>query len=466
MQNAEAFYCLTWHGTILTRDQLGMPFLHESLDSGIPPNAARFTLHCTSAGSQIGITARLLPGDAQAPEPANPPAFTVFANGAGRAAYLHLGKKFAHVPAPHGSLHAIAKPGQFAVFIFVPAQELTDLLFIRANQWLTAANTLIKHGETGFSAGHIFRFGAIECDLRFGPCFTGADLTEITVLRDGWKIAGQLRLFRPLIFQAAFGRPHVFEQLRLSLRSLAEFGAYTGDIHVISDRPEAYVAQFIPPQLHGRLTVQNLTGMDYWDFCLARLRLPEWPGAAAFQPFLYADTDILFDRPIEPLLTAIAAAGQICAAPEPFSKLSTAPATGAPLFKAAGVETGEAGGFNSGCQGFPNLATMSKFTRLTLHIAESVRAFQPGGVSIYADQPFANYTAHMTETVNTECIGAAMRFTFDPLSAAPADRAGMVHFCLPGAPKETRHAVMQAYLEALAAADAMPAPNPLPAAAE
>jgi hypothetical protein len=101
MQNADVFYGLTWHGTILTRDQLGMPFRHESLAGGslagrVPPNAARFTLHCTSAGPNIGVTGRLLPGvpAAEAPETADQPGFAVLPTGTGRAVFLHLGKNF------------------------------------------------------------------------------------------------------------------------------------------------------------------------------------------------------------------------------------------------------------------------------------------------------------------------------------------------------------------------------------
>jgi hypothetical protein len=482
MQNADVFYGLTWHGTILTRDQLGMPFRHESLAGGslagrVPPNAARFTLHCTSAGPNIGVTARLLPGvpAAEAPETADQPGFAVLPTGTGRAVFLHLGKNFLAAAQTCGPLHAAATPGEFSVFVLVPEQELSHLLFIRDNQWMTSTGALIQHGETGFCPGFIFRFGAIESDLRFGPCFTstaaapeasGSCLTEITVLRDGWKIAGQLRLFRPLIYYAAFGRPAIFEQLRCSLHSLAEFGAYTGDIHVISDRPKAYIAQFVPPALVNRLTVQHVSGMDFWDFALARLRLEQWPEAAQFQPLLYMDADIVFDLAVEPLLKDIARGGNICVASEPFSKLRDADCAGAPLFKAAGIDTGEKCGFNSGCQGFPSLAAARRYFSLTLHIAESYRAFHPGGVSKFADQPFANYVAYTTQAMNTELMDAAMRLSGPALSAAPANRRGMVHFW-PSFKPEKKRSDMQAYIQALTAADTVAqaaAPEPALAA--
>lgn len=472
-QTEDVFFCLTWRGTILTRDKNGMPFLHESLENGIPPNAARFTLHCNSAGSKLGITARLLPGSPAlaAGEAVDPPAFVVIQAGAGRAAYLHLGKNFAVTPEDGILLQGRPQPDALAVFIFVPEQELLDLLFIRDNQWLTSKGSLIGHGETGFRRGFMFSFGEHAADLRYGPGFSGLRLegaapqpflTELTVLRDGWKIAGQLRLFRPLIYYAAFGKSEIFEQLRCSLHSLAEFGAYTGDIHIISDRPRAELQSFVPPAFISRLTVQPVAGMDFWDFAFARFRLDQWPQAASFQPILYVDTDIAFDRPVEPLLKDIALSGKICVVSESFSRLDGPDWSGAPLFRLAGVETGEDIGFNSGCQGFPRLAETRRYFNLTRSTAEGFRNLHPGGVSVYGDQPFCNYVAYLTGTVNTELMDAAMRLSFPEMSAAPADRTGMVHFwpcrrvAASSRVQKTKRDHMQAYIEALTVADAAP----------
>jgi len=477
----DVFFCLTWRGTILTRDKNGMPFLNESLENGIPANAARFSLHCSSAGSTLGITARLLPGlpALAAGEAVAAPAFVVIPAGTGRAAFLHLGKNFAATPEKGVLLQGQPQPDRFTVFVFVPERELLELLFIRDNQWLTGTGALVRHGGAGFRRGFKFSFGETAADLRHGPGYTGlrpaaegnpAMLTELAVLREGWKIAGRLRLFRPLIYYAAFGKAEIFEQLRCSLRSLAEFGAYGGNIHIISDRPQAYIEDFVPPALIDRLTVQPVAGMDYWDFAFARYRLDEWRQAGSFRPLLYVDTDIAFDRPVEPLLKDIALSGKICVASEPCSKLNGPDYSGAPLFRLAGIETGDHTGFNAGCQGFPSLAETRRYFNLTLHAAERFRDFHPGGISVFGDQPFTNYVAYLTETLDTAVMDAAMRLSFPPLSAAPEDRTGMVHFW-PCRHVAARHRVqatkrdhMQAYLEALTAADSARGAKPAPEA--
>jgi hypothetical protein len=472
-QDEDVLFCLTWRGTILTRDKNGMPFLHESLENGIPPNAARFTLHCNSGGSKLGISARLQPGSPAlaAGEALDPPAFTVIQAGTGRATYLHLGKNFAVTPENGVLLQGRPQPDARAVFIFVPEQELLDLLFIQDNQWLTGKGALIHRGETGLRRGFIFSVGEHAADLRYGPGFSGLRLegaahqpilTELTLLRDGWKIAGQLRLFRPLIYYAAFGKAEIFEQLRCSLLSLATSGAFAGHIHIISDRPISYIKQFVPPAFMSRLTIQPVAGMDFWDFAFARFRLDQWPQAASFQPILYVDTDIAFDRPVEPLLRDIALSGKICVVSESFSRLDGPDSSGAPLFRLAGVETGDDIAFNSGCQGFPSLAETRRYFNLTRATAESFRNVHPGGISVYGDQPFCNYVAYLTETVNTEVMDAAMRLSGPEMSAAPAERTGMVHFwpcrrvAASSRVQETKRDHMQAYIQALTAADAAP----------
>jgi hypothetical protein len=461
-QTGEVFFCLTWRGTILTRDQNGMPFLNETMEMGVPANAARFTLHCDSAGSKLGITARLLPGSPPIASAgsAHPPAFQVIPAGHGRAVYLHLGKQFAAIPENGVLVHGKPRPDKFAVFIFVPERELRGLLFVRDNQWLTGTGALIRQGETGFRRGFVFSFGPDEADLRHGPGFagtwaeageTGPYLSELTLLRDGWKITGQLRLFRPLIYYAAFGRQEIFEQLRWSLRSLNTFGAYAGAVHIISDQPKSFILPFVPPELRGRLTIQPLTGMDFWDFCFARMRLHEWPHAEAFQPLLYVDTDIAFDRPVEALLKNIALSGNICVGRESWAKLATDYGVGGRLFQEAGVEMGDARGFNSGCQGFANLDMARRYFGLTLQVAESYGANHPGGFAQFGDQPFANYVAVMSESVDTASITPVMRLSHQPLGAAADDRQGLVHFW--PSRGEGKSSAMRAYVEAMEAAE-------------
>jgi hypothetical protein len=55
--------------------------------------------------------------------------------------------------------------------------------------------------------------------------------------------------------------------------------------------------------------------------------------AVQFQPLLYVDTDIVFDRDVTPMLHAIATSDRIAAPLETLSVLSTSPASGAALLQ-------------------------------------------------------------------------------------------------------------------------------------
>ncbi len=56
-----------------------------------------------------------------------------------------------------------------------------------------------------------------------------------SVVYDHWKVE-YLTPFRPLIYMIAYGKQEIFETLSLLLESLREFGQYSGDILIFTDR--------------------------------------------------------------------------------------------------------------------------------------------------------------------------------------------------------------------------------------
>jgi hypothetical protein len=457
MHGTEIFYCLTWHGTILCLDETGAPRLHEDLGDVLPGNAARFSLHCASAGPKLSVTATLAsPCGAPAINPQH--SFGVMEAGTGRAVHLSFGDRFVCANLPDKAVMLRPEPKRWETFIFLPETELHELLFARNNQWLTPAGELLGRQAFSLLSEFKLRIGKTTSDLRFGAALASiaandqAEPTELVVMCNGWQIAECLKRFHPLIYYAAFGPPEAFELLRWSTHSLAEFGHYKGNVHVISDRPAAFIAQYLPAQLRHGLTVQICSAASRRDFYFSRYKLTDWAQAFSFQPLLYVDNDIAFDRPVENLLKKILQTGGICAGFESFSKRARAPSVGAPLFKQAGIETGDTIGFNSGCQGFANLAAARRYFSLVKGVSERYWSFSGAEKLTFLDQPFANYVSHVTEPVHAEPITSAMRLTSPPLSTAKFARKGLVHFWhSPGAGGKT--AAMRRYLEALTAAD-------------
>lgn len=95
-----------------------------------------------------------------------------------------------------------------------------------------------------------------------------------------------------LVYYTVFGGDTFYDNLRLSIDSLHDFGRYTGDILVFSDRTFTYrgARNIVLPLADVAESVAiRITCYRYFDF-------------AAYDKVLFLDADILVCRPIAPLL--------------------------------------------------------------------------------------------------------------------------------------------------------------------
>ncbi len=275
---------------------------------------------------------------------------------------------------------------------------------------------------------------------------TGPDARSLVLLRDGWRIALTLRLFRPLIFFVACGEDAYCHQLKISLLSLAEMGRYAGHIHIITDRAGA--AEAVPEALRKTCSIQRIVCEDRVDRHLARYAIAEWPDAYRFQPLLYADTDVVFNAPVEPHLARAACQGRICAAAESGNLQRVNIASGARLFAADGHDAGDATGVNAGIHTIPSLQEAAPALRLIERVARSARWQDPDLSGLWVDQPAFNYVLTKLDLLDREILRPMVqtppREGYPPLD----QRAGAVHFW-PTEGAWQKAAVMAAYLAAL-----------------
>lgn len=94
-----------------------------------------------------------------------------------------------------------------------------------------------------------------------------------------------------LVYYTVFGGDTFYENLRLSINALRDFGRYTGDILVFSDRAFTYRGSqnIVLPLADASESVEiRITCYRYFDF-------------AAYHRVLFLDADILACRPVAPL---------------------------------------------------------------------------------------------------------------------------------------------------------------------
>ncbi len=350
-------------------------------------------------------------------------------------------------------------------FLVVEPDEVTDLFALLGNRWLLhSTGEIIERTTIAVIDGFHVRFGPLTLQLaeilplRHARRFDGPGRMPIysaDLFVDGWKVE-RVSLYRPLIYFTAFTKDDVYEQLRLSLRSLVEFGGYTDDVLVMADRPPEQVRALAPPALQARTHVMPVRTRRGLDYMMARYRVAEWEPAAGCQPLLYVDTDIVFDAPVAPLLAELARHARIAAPPEAV-RVADSPQLGRVQVEADGVAVGDRLGFNAGTQGFANLTLQGGSLRLILDALQRWDRDQVarGAPVVWEDQPIANYVAVKTGCYDTNLMARYMRFDHPryrqgPVTS-PEGRRGMVHFWGPATYRE-KCVLMDAYLARLAAA--------------
>ena len=227
------------------------------------------------------------------------------------------------------------------------------------------------------------------------------------------------------------------EQFAISVRSLIQFGRYQGQIVVLTDRASPELARMLPAECKDRVTIIPLQPHDRPGFMVARYLILDWPDAWRYQPLLYVDADIVFDREVTPMLRAIAMSDRIAAPVELMSPLARNPSVGATLLQRDLCSPGYMAGFNSGTLGIPNVHAHAETLRLIRRIIANHSLLHGREALPYADQEIANYVSFRLAHFDTALISRFVRYGGE--DAHLGERCGLVHFWpVPGTAARTQ----------------------------
>ena len=277
---------------------------------------------------------------------------------------------------------------------------------------LVYGETIVPSSTTAVDSGH-------------GTC---------TLISEGGKLEMVSR-FDPLVWTCAYGADEYFRCLQVCLESLRELGLYRGRICIFSDRNGDETLSYVPAQMRMNTQIlplpRNPGWMTRYD-CAMRL-----PGGRG--PYLYIDTDVIFDAPIGPILGRITQSSHLCLSLEtkyypqferPIGELrGKAPL----LFEWFGLELiGADGRFNdrhllfanSGILAARDVDTLKSFCRLIRRVETRLNAAY---VAKFTDQAVVNYVLMQT----VEWDGAILTPYVNCARAAPSQdvkRLGFYHF--------------------------------------
>jgi len=354
---------------------------------------------------------------------------------------------------PGGDLITLVQgdPGEASRFLAIGRDDLAVLRDLVTAEWLVErAGAAARAERVTLVPGFGLRVGTLDVGLGWTLPFDRSEWPHrLTLMPEAWRIERIYR-YRPLIYFTAFGDAAIMRQFALSLASLVTTGGYDGAIVVMTDKSADEIRALVPAGMRATLVVMPTLARDRLGYLAARLTIGRWPDAAAFQPLLYVDTDVIFDRPVTPMLRAIALSDRLSAVVEPTELLDRSEFVGSGLLRADGCSPAAEPGFNFGILGIPNLRQFGAAVALMGRVLHN-RLTLCGRDSLpYPDQAIANYVAWRRQAVDTAILSAYVRLADH--RADPTGRLGVVHFCW--APTADLKAnLMALYLERLAQLD-------------
>jgi len=323
---------------------------------------------------------------------------------------------------------------EWETFTLLSDEALKRLLLVLGNRWHSSSNDrLLRQDEIAVTSGFKCKIGDITTDVLSitTPYFRVSPKTMLTFQYDGWKLE-RLLLYRPLIYYTAFGRPEIFDCLKLALNSLENPGSYDGNIVILSDNTPCAEA-CVPQSQRSRAKILAVSAKDILDYTLVRYQLAELKeiDPHAFQPVLYLDTDIICNRSLEDILLSILQTDGVCLSPE-LDLLGSHDFYGASLFlKDGAVRPRSERGCTSGIIGFAQFGLVEELFSNIMRTAYAWAA-QCGTREFSAcyDQPIFNYVLHKTAEYYTEFFAGKMLIAVDPkIVPRFGDRPGFMHFC-------------------------------------
>ncbi|MBV9786068.1 MAG: hypothetical protein JO264_19880 [Acidisphaera sp.] len=345
-------------------------------------------------------------------------------------------------------------------FLLLAPEQLDSLRFFLRHEWMSHPGYAARRHSFAAQADRRLRSNFAEFgieqflnadDRRGGSARCRTDL-ELLIEQDGGDCE-YLRLYRPLAYFAAFGKPEIFDCAELAIRSLFGMGEWRGDVLLLTDARHRDFAQRFPETLRASMHVAVLQADDTLDYTLARYKVGQVPLAREYQPLLYLDTDVICDAPLDSLLAGMVFSHDLMAVPE-FDLMIENDHYGKTLFERDGRNAvpGERG-FSTGILGFRRVRDVEPLfdgiVRCAYDFASSINRRD-----FFAefDQPFANYIAHKMGGFDLETLQPWSTGIFHVSDPVPAGRRGLAHFAggVGNAARKTTR--MREYLRALARA--------------
>jgi hypothetical protein len=343
--------------------------------------------------------------------------------------------------------------GVWETFAPVSEQELDFLDEIRGRSWIASGGGGVISGPEGIRLTAQFRAIVGEHNVPLRTLLGARHRQHAdgwSMVYEGWKVE-RFTAFQPLVYLLAYGDAEDLACLGLALRALVEFGRYTGDIVIFSDRPPDQLQQVVPRGMERQITVVDAAAHDQLDVAAMKYLICDMPEFVSYRPLLYLGADVICNRPLDSILPALLQANRVCV-PLGLERLDQPDVYGNHLFAADVPERPRNGrGFSTNVIGIPDLPVARRsFPVIVDSLYGLARSQGTRELGSRADQPVANYVLHKTDDVDFEFMTelvATPGSAEQPLSEIP--RIGFTHFVEWEDAPNQKLSLMRAYLDLL-----------------
>ncbi len=189
-------------------------------------------------------------------------------------------------------------------FVLLSQEQFDILSFIITNRWLSVRSGIVVAPACVSGPGLTFGDDAsvsvqmlLDDVARSQPAANRLP-REISIRTDGWKLEHCV-LYRPLAVYVAYGREATFACAEIAIKSLFEFGGWTGDVLVVTDADNQNFIDRMSADLRSRIRMACISASDTLDFTLSRYKIINLKILNYYRQIIYIDIDIVCDAPLD-----------------------------------------------------------------------------------------------------------------------------------------------------------------------
>ena len=318
--------------------------------------------------------------------------------------------------------------------------------FLLKNNWnINGENMNFSTIEADFD--HL-RIGGI--DIRIDELFSKHNrknkYPKELIFNKDWKVFRAI-LINPVLLFVVFGGGDVLKQFSVSIKSLFLLANYDGIIIIITDNDN--VINYIPEIKKERFIFIKKTAYDRLDFVGARLSIFNSELLEPYQPIIYSDSDVVFDKDINDFIIESAYSKKCSAQTEIFNYFKESSHVGAHMYMQDPYNIDNVNGFNGGIFMVPNIDFHGEIFKRCYYSMQIYSSMYGRDSIPFYDQSIMNYVLYKMGdfdpspvTERTQVGGDGLAVVRKLYELNPNQPKGFVHFWN----AYDRHVVMDKYL--------------------